>query len=211
LFDIAASFIPRVTFDQLLAQTGITAQEVGSSGNPDQDLATLRQAAARLEGVPLALVERIHEAIRPTPGTTELIQTLKTMGYRIALASTGFDFFTHHLQEKLAINHAFGVGLEVNDDAMILSGDMDGESLPLLARDKLLDWLCEREGVSRKKISLIRDADAPGDATPGIRLTFDMKRILELHNQRVLSREAFLGLLAGLGLPRPTIQGAGTP
>jgi len=144
----------------------------------------------------------ITRALEVSSGTLELIQTLKTMGYKIALACRGFGCVAEVLRQKLGIDYCFGVPLLENDDAMTLTGELEEAALDGLATAPLAQRLAKLETVAREDITVITsDAAHPEAPPPGLRLRFDMKLILDYYNQRILSRQALIGLLGSFGPP----------
>jgi hypothetical protein len=192
----------RATREAILRLAGIPATDLAQAPGLGE-WGCLNRSAGCLEGLPLDVIANVARAVSVGPGTLELIQTLKTMGYRIALACRAFECVAGILCAKLGIDHCFGVPLTENDDAMTLTGELEEGALEKLSLPALTRRLAKLEGVEREEITIIAsdptDADAP---LPGIRLVFDMKLILDYHNQHILSRQALIGLLGGFG---PTV------
>lgn len=203
LFDIHASFIESQTLSQILALTGISASDFNATYQQEDVGAVLNCAAHCLENLPLEVASNVAEAIEVTPGTVELIQTLKIMGYKIALVSRGFSCVSETLKEKLGIDHCFGISLVENDDTIALTGELEHESLENLSRDKVVSRLCRLEGVSTDDITIISDDGAINGPPPGLRLRFDMNVLLGYYNQHILSKESLIGLLGCFGVPAP--------
>ena len=204
LFDLRASLMDQGTREAILRLAGIPAADLAlARGQGEWDC--LSHSAACLEGLPLDVIANVARAVTVGPGTLELIQTLKTMGYRVALACRAFDCVAEILRTRLGIDHCFGVPLTENDDAMTLTGELEEGALENLSLAALTRRLAKLEGVEREEITVIAsdpsDADAP---LPGIRLDFDMKLILDYHNQHILSRQALIGLLGSFGPLAPT-------
>ena len=204
LFDLRASLMDKGTREAILRLAGIPATDLAlARGQGDWDC--LNHSAACLEGLPLDVIANVARAVTVGPGTLELIQTLKTMGYRVALACRAFDCVAEILRTRLGIDHCFGVPLTENDDAMTLTGELEEGALENLSLAALTRRLAKLEGVEREEITVI--ASDPSDANaplPGIRLDFDMKLILDYHNQHILSRQALIGLLGSFGPLAPT-------
>ena len=204
LFDLRASLMDQGTREAILRLAGIPAADLAlAPGQGDWDC--LSHSAACLEGLPLDVIANVARAVTVGPGTLELIQTLKTMGYRVALACRAFDCVAEILRTRLGIDHCFGVPLTENDDAMTLTGELEEGALENLSLAALTRRLAKLEGVEREEITVI--ASDPSDANaplPGIRLDFDMKLILDYHNQHILSRQALIGLLGSFGPLAPT-------
>ena len=201
LFDLRTSLMAPATREEILRLAGLPAASLETTlGRGEGDC--LCRAAGCLEGLPLEVMTQVARAVEVGSGTLELIQTLKTMGYKIALACRAFGCVAEVLRAKLGIDHCFGVPLAENDDAMTLTGELEEGALEGLSVPSLIQRLARLEGVDPAEITVI--ASDPADlsaALPGISLRFDMKRILDYHNQHILSRQALLGLLGSFGPP----------
>ncbi len=200
LFDVHSSFMDAATVGEILHLAGIPAAEFNAALGGEEG-AALSRAAGCLENLPLEVARNVARALEITPGTAELIQTLKIMGYKIALMSRGFTCVSDIMQEKLGIDYCFGVCLVENADAMTITGELEDSALESLDRDAVIQRLAAAEGVTRDDITAISDDGT--DIPPGLRLRFDMKVLLEYYNNHILSREALIGLLGSFGIPAP--------
>jgi phosphoserine phosphatase len=199
LFDIRSSFIDRDTLAEVLQLTGIPAMEFDAVYR-NNDVAALQSAARCLEDLPVEVAANIARAVEVTPETMELIQTLKIMGYKIALATRSFTCLSEILQDKLGIDYCFGVLLVENEDAMTLTGELEDNALQALETAGIIDRLAAQEGVAREDITVITD-EAEGGSPQGLCIHLNLKILLEYYNQHILSREALIGLLGSFGIP----------
>ena len=58
------------------------------------------------------------------------------------------------------------------------------------------------ERIEEEDITVISDQDREYPSTPGIRLSFNMKVMLDLVNQHALSTDSLAGMLRSFGIPR---------
>jgi ACT domain-containing protein len=201
LFDLSGSFMDGATRDEILRQAGIPQGDfraIYPAGNPAGCLAA---ALERLEGLPVEVVDKLALAAPPTPGTAELIQTLKTMGYQVAVAASAFTLVSDRLRDHLALDHCYGVEAPMDEDAMTFTGEPSGEALAAPDREGVIAELCAREGVGRDDITLVSDQGLGELAPPGIHVVFDTRLFLDFLNQHVLSRESLVGVLGAFGPP----------
>jgi ACT domain-containing protein len=199
LFHIVSSFIPAAALDEILRQTGITRQELAALYAGGDLLAALRKAASLLEGLPLDVMDRVLSGVKPTAGSTELVQTLKVMGYKIVLASTACNFLTAYLQKLLDLDRVYGTHLQADDDSRIISGELIAEQLGGHAFEAVLAHVTAAEKVQPDDVATITSRDCA--ESRGIRLEFNLEVLLDCINQRVLSRDNLLGLLGSFGIP----------
>lgn len=202
LFDIASSFIGREILDEILGQARIPRTDLSAVYDVQKIPASLQAAIGYLEDLPVSVLNAVIDSIEISPATEELVQTLKIMGYKIGLISTGFDLFIHALKKKLNIDYSYGVALPIDDDAQVVAGGVVAEDLQVPDRAAIIAQLRQREAVADEDITVISDLALDTPATPGISLKFNMKIFLDYLNQHVLSRESMLGLLGGFGIPR---------
>lgn len=201
LFELSGSLMDGATRDEILRQAGIPMDAFRSVYPSGDAAACLAAAQARLEGLPVEVVAKLADAAVPTPGTVELIQTLKTMGYQVALVSGALSALIERLHQHLGVDHSYGVAAPVDEDAMTFAAAPAGEAPELPSRARVLDALSAREGVAREDISLISDLGFAESAPPGIHLRFDTRLFLGFLNQHVLSRESLVGVLGAFGPP----------
>jgi phosphoserine phosphatase len=202
MFDIAGSFMDSAFMREVMKHAGIKPDALDKT-NPDQtDLAFMHATANLLEGLPLSVIDTLMATIEITRGTLELLQTLKIMGYKIGLITNGFSFFTNAVKSRIGIDYAYGFDLPVDDDTRAIVGDLPVGLMQPLERTKIIADIKGAERIEEEDITIISDTDIDYPTTPGIRLAFDMKVLLDLLNQHVLSRESLTGLLRSFGLPR---------
>lgn len=202
LFDLSQSFMDPDTLREILKLSGIESRSVGRAAGHEDDLSYMHATAGYLEGLPLNVIDAVADSTQASPGTMELLQTLKIMGYKIGLISTGFTFFLEPVSRKLDIDYAFGFELPVDDDSKTLVGDIAPGLINTPELDAIISNLMETEKVDREDITIISDKGRDYSRTPGIRLDFNMKEILDFLNQHILSKEALTGLLRSFGIPR---------
>ena len=201
-FDINASFIAPESLAEILKQTGIKKAEIGALFPVGDPQAVVRKAGELLQGLPGEVATRVAEAIDITAPSVELIETLKIMGYKVVLNTTAFSFFTDVLVQKAALDRCYGYQVMMDDDSQALTGELSSDFEPL-DRGRLASVLTAREGVAVEDITIIGDDETAGtEETPGIRIDFNMRVLLDYVNQRILSREHLLGMLGSFGIPR---------
>lgn len=200
LFSISGSLIAPEVLAETLEQAGIDRSLVAGG---DSAVETLRAAAARLDRLPVEVFRNVVRAVRVTPGTRELVQSLKRMGYRVALAAHAFSPVTDFLKEELGLDHAFGPSLPVDDDSQAIMGELAQAEFPALEGGRVMARLAAREGVEREDISIIHDRAEDTCAPPGIRVDFDMRLALDYLNQHILDHDTLAGALGSFGLVRP--------
>ncbi|HZR47183.1 MAG TPA: phosphoserine phosphatase SerB, partial [Candidatus Manganitrophaceae bacterium] len=73
----------------------------------------LRERVRLLKGLPVGILQKVYKRMPFTPGAKELISVLKKLGYRTAVLSGGFDYFTSRVKESLGLDYTYSNNLEV--------------------------------------------------------------------------------------------------
>ena len=199
LFDIGGSFIGPEMRDEILQQTGLSLADLAREYSTDDVAGSLQRAAARLEGFPCEVLQSIVEGIQPTRGTIELLQTLRIMGYKIALASNAFAPLTDTLKTRLGIDHVCGYPLPMDDDSKCVVGEILPHDLTRKDLDQLISDVTAAEGIDPDDVAVISDTGRT--ETLGIRLELNLGQILDYYNKKIISRDALLGLMGSFGVP----------
>lgn len=202
LFDVAGSFMDRRTMEEIVRQARIPAADLCRADEAETDLAFMHKTAQLLHGIPLSVVETVNRSVTFSEGTRELLQTLTIMGCKIGMISRGVTFFTSALGAGGGIDYTFGFELPVDDDSQTIVGDLLPGMLHPIDRTKIIAGIRTAERIAEEDVTVIADDNGKDGTTPGIRLLFDMKVILDLLNRHALSRDSLTGLLRSFGIPR---------
>ena len=161
-------------------------------------------AAALLDGVSEEAFGKIVAAATPTTGTQELVQTLKTFGYRVAISAFAAEQLVARVARLLGADAAYGVPYAINPDSRRLDGEAVGED-PAAGFDEgaFIRTLAANEKIRPEEITVIRDTESAAGISPGIRLEWNLKTILDLQNQKILTSDNLTGLLGLSGVPAP--------
>ena len=161
---------------------------------------SLRQRVRLLKGMPERSLQEIASDLRLTPGSEELLHHLKHVGYKIALISGGFTYFTDVLKEQLGFDYTFANELEIKDG--FLTGEIKGEIIDAEAKGRIIYQLAELEKISPDSIVAVGDGanDCLMIKNAGLGVAFNAKEVLKKVSDGSLSRENLLGLLNVLGL-----------
>ena len=161
---------------------------------------SLRQRVRLLKGTPSSILQEIASDLQLTPGSEELIHHLKHVGYKIALISGGFTYFTDVLKERLGFDYTFANELEIKDG--VLTGEIKGEIIDAEAKGRIIYKLADLEKISPDSIVAVGDGanDCLMIRNAGLGVAFNAKEVLKKVSDGSLSRENLLGLLNVLGL-----------
>ncbi|MFX0099722.1 MAG: phosphoserine phosphatase SerB [Candidatus Hodarchaeota archaeon] len=160
----------------------------------------LKKRVGLLKGVEEAFLKKVADNLSFTPGAKELVDSLKKMGYKIALVSGGFSYFTNIVKEKLGLDYAFGNELIIEDGK--LTGEIN-ENFIIDANQKakIQKWLAQIEGIPPKSIVCIGDGanDRIMIQNSGLGIGFRPKKILKSVADGIINEENLIGILYALG------------
>ena len=200
LFDITHTLIPDDTVREILHHTELTSEDIKSAFPAIDATASINQAAKLLEGLSSDVLNKIANDISVDPGTIELIQTLKVMGYKICIVTDGFSIFVDAIAQKLSVIHRYGVELDIDDDSRLVSGEIAANQIESLSLETIKNQLAEKEQISIADITVVSDEGLP--ETPGIRIELNLETILDMYNKHVINKENLMGVLGSLGIQR---------
>ncbi|MGE3611698.1 MAG: phosphoserine phosphatase SerB [Bacteriovoracaceae bacterium] len=159
VFDMDSTLIQAEVIDEMAALYGVGDQvkkitERAMNGELDFDQ-SLKERVALLKGLSKKEMEGIFHRLPLTPGAKKLIHTVKGMGYKTAIVSGGFRYFTESLKNKLGIDYAFGNELEFEND--LLTGKVKGEIINAHKKAEILEELAKRENLSLDQVVAVGD------------------------------------------------------
>jgi len=152
-----------------------------------------------LEGLPVSVLEEIARDLRLTQGSEELLLRLKAMGYKTALISGGFTFFTDVLQKQLHFDYAYGNEPEIKNG--VLTGEIKGRIIDAEGKGEIILELARKENISPQNIVAVGDGanDRLMLANAGLGVAFNAEELLCRASDGTLSKDNIKGLLNILG------------
>ena len=205
VFDMDSTIVDAEIIDELAKAAGVEKEvkeitRKAMEGKLDYKKA-LEERVKLLKGLPVEVLERIYNQIELTEGAKELIQALKRSGYKIALVSGGFTYFTEKLKKELGLDYAFGNELEIENGR--LTGRIKGRIIDAEEKARIIEELAKREGISKENIVAVGDGanDRIMIENAGLGIAFNAKKALKEVADGTLSKENLIGLASILKLP----------
>jgi phosphoserine phosphatase len=205
VFDCDSTIIQAEVIDELAKIAGVDREvrqmtREAMSGTLDFNEA-IRRRVKLLRGLPVDKLELLARSISLTPGTEELISALRTMGYKIAVISGGFSFFTNYLKERLNLDYVFANELEIADG--VVTGDIQGSIIDAERKGEILMEIARREGVSPDQVVAVGDGanDRFMLQNAGLAIAFNPKEVLKQYSNGMITTKSIYGLLHMLGVP----------
>jgi predicted amino acid-binding ACT domain protein/phosphoserine phosphatase len=202
VFSLTKNLLPPETAAEIARQTGLDKAAVAKAyGKKELDRAPYK-AVSLLGEVSGEAFAAVVAAAGVTAETQELVQTLKTFGYRVAISALAAQQLVERVGKLLGADATCGVPYQVDPDTKRLSAEGAGDDQSRGHDEQgFIRDLADRERLNPEDITVITDTGSEAAVSPGIRLTWNLKTILELYNQRVLSKDNILGLLGCFGIP----------
>lgn len=157
--DMDSTLIRIEVIDELAKAAGVGEEVAGitrraMAGELDYD-ESLRLRVALLAGLDASHLDRIARNLPLSEGAETLIRVLKTLGYRTAVLSGGFDVPARALQERLGLDEAHSNVLEVRDGK--LTGRVVGRIVNAQVKAELLEQIARAQGISLDQTVAIGD------------------------------------------------------
>jgi len=135
----------------------------------------LRERVRLLKGLPVSVLQKVYKRMPFTPGAKELVSTLKKLGYRTAVLSGGFDYFSSRVKESLGLDYAYSNSLEIKEG--VLTGEIVGEIVDGKKKAALMEEIAGKEGIALDQVIAIGDGanDLPMITRAGLGIAFNAK------------------------------------
>ncbi|MHA1269521.1 MAG: phosphoserine phosphatase SerB [Candidatus Helarchaeota archaeon] len=205
VFDMDSTLITQEIIDEIADAAG-AGEEVKKITNKAMEgelnyIEAIKQRVKLLEGVDVGVLESIANNMVLTPGAEELISVLKLMGFKIAIISGGFDYFTNILKKKLGIDYVFSNKLIIKDGK--LTGELEDPIIDGEKKGELISWIAEMEDISKDEIVAVGDGatDKFMLNESGLGIAFNPKQVLKKFADGVITQKNLMGLLYVLGIP----------
>lgn len=205
VMDMDSTLIQIEVIDELAKEAGVGERVVAITHramNGEISFSeALRERVRLLKGLPVSVLQKVYKRMPYTPGGKELIQILKKLGYKTAVLSGGFDYFTSRVKEKVGLDYAYSNNLEVKDGKV--TGEILGEIVDGKRKAALMEEIARKEGISLDQVIAIGDGanDLPMITQAGLGIAFNAKpRVREAAPYNVTQKNLD-SILYLLGIP----------
>lgn len=202
VFDMDSTAIQIECIDEIAKLAGVGEEvaevtERAMQGELDFEQ-SLRQRVGKLAGADEAILEQVRSVLPLMPDLPELIQTLKRFGWKTAIASGGFTYFSDHLQEMLSLDHAQSNQLEIVDGK--LTGNVIGEVVSAQTKADILVQLAEQYDIELHNTIAVGDGanDLTMMAAAGLGVAYHAKPKVEQQAQTAIRYHGLGGLICVL-------------
>tara|TARA_B100001971_G_C18268046_1_gene596785 strand:+ start:236881 stop:238074 length:1194 start_codon:yes stop_codon:yes gene_type:complete len=174
--------------------------EKAMNGEYDFD-ESLKQRVALLKGLKEDKLKEILGEIKLTDGVKEFIQAVKSLGYKVAIISGGFNYFAKYFKDQLGLDYAFANELEIKNGE--LTGNVQGSIVNAEKKALLIEMLAQQENIKMEQVVAIGDGanDLPMLAKAGLGIAFHAKDVVKKNAKQHMSHGAMDSILYFLGIP----------
>ncbi len=204
VMDMDSTLIQVEVIDELARLAGvgtevaaITEQAMNGELDFKQSLAA---RVALLKGLKQQALEEVYQQIPFTSGARNLIHILKRLGFRTAVISGGFQFFTDRLKDDLGLDYAYANQLEIIDG--VVTGRTCGQVVDGERKAQLLEEIAQREGITLDQVIAIGDGanDLPMLGKAGLGIAFNAKARVREQADTHINQQGLDSILYLLGL-----------
>lgn len=107
---------------------------------------SLRQRVSTLENAPASILQQVRDTLPLMDGFEQLVTTLKQHGWKLAIASGGFDYFADALKAQYGLDAAVANRLEIQDGK--LTGNVLGKVVDAQHKADTLRTLADTFGIA---------------------------------------------------------------
>ena len=165
----------------------------------------LADRAADLKGTPLAVLAAAAETLQWHEGAPELLRTLKSMGYKVALLSTGFSCFLDRIYASEEVDYAFCNTLCADENGCV-TGELEEPVLTAATKNEILEFIMNMEDIRREQVVAVGDGSARSRYMKDVGLSIAYNPgERTLPTDGVFSSDHMLNILYCLGIPEEDI------
>lgn len=199
VMDMDSTAIQIECIDEIAKLAGVGAEVAAVTAramNGELDFSqSLRQRVAALTGAPESILAEVLAELPLMPGLVELVAQLQQHGWRIAIASGGFTYFTSALQQQLKLDATFANQLAIQDGK--LTGQVVGDIVDAKRKAEVVMELAEHYGIAASQTIAIGDGanDLPMLAQASLGVAFHAKPKVQAAAKAAITQGSLLQLL----------------
>lgn len=211
-FDMDSTLVDMEGIDEMARKRGVYREVVRITDKAmrgDMDFeASLRQRVAMLKGLSLDEVNEIKEKMILSEGASELLTTLKWLGYKVGIVSGGFEIFAEALKNKFDLDFTHANVLEIKNG--VLTGNVTGDIIDGIQKAKIVNELSCEMGIALDQVVAVGDGanDSLMLAQAGLGIAYNAKKGLDRVANASLAKSHFNHIFHLLGIYQEDIDEA---
>lgn len=210
VFDVESSLIRNHSLRRFLKIIKDQVKAIGPlpdfAMDKDDHMHTLIDNAKILKGIPIKEFEKFSDVLQINPGTFELIGILKSMGFKIALLSSGFNFFIKKIFEGAGVDYAFANTLKV-DEKGITTGELEEPIITDDTKNEVLEFILSMEGIRPEQVIAVGDGVSCAHFIKkiGLSIAFQSEGVA-LKTDGILKSDNIFNILYCLGISKDELD-----
>jgi phosphoserine phosphatase len=204
VFDMDSTLIEAEVIDELAKEAGVGSQVVAITESAMRGEIDFKESFSRrvalLKGLKADVLAGIADRLTLTEGAEKLISTLKSLGYKTAILSGGFEYFGRQIQTRLGIDYLYANQLEIENGEV--TGRVTGTVVDGQRKAELVSALAREENISLEQVVAVGDGanDLPMLNLAGLGIAFRAKPIVRANAKQAISTLGLDGVLYLMGI-----------
>lgn len=212
VFDMDSTLIQAEVVDELAKHTRHADEVIditrrAMEGEIDFQEALIRRTGY-LKGLTHEDLEAVSRRIEFTPGAHKLIRILKRLGYKTAVISGGYTYFTEWAKNELGLDFSYGNQLDIENG--VLTGQLQGLIVDAARKADLLDMLAQLNNIPLDQVIAVGDGanDLHMLKKAGLGIAFNAKPITKQTVGTSISEKSLDTILYFLGFTEADVKSA---
>ena len=206
VFDLESTLLDPVSLKDFMEQIKGKIRSMGRPIRFQDDgkggMETIAENARTLRGMSVTDFERFGDILQLPPGSVELIRVLKSMGFKIALLSSGFGLLIKKVLQQAGVDYAFSNTLQVDNDRVI-TGELEEPVITDNTKKEILEFIMNVEKIGSDQVIAIGDGSTRSHFIKNAGLSIAFKPGKEsIQTDGFLSSDQIMNLLYCLGIPK---------
>ncbi|MBN2110358.1 MAG: phosphoserine phosphatase SerB [Methanosarcinaceae archaeon] len=193
VFDMDSTLIDAETIDELAEAAGVGEKvaritEMAMQGKLDYSEALIERVRL-LGGLSLGKAQEALDRMPLMPGAKELIEFLKSRGYKTAMISGGFTLAADRVGEALGMDHVVSNKLQIDNGC--ITGEVTGPLMGAGSKELVLEEISSEHGIEPEECIVIGDGanDICIFKRARYAIAFNSKPILHEHADIVITEK----------------------
>ncbi len=199
VFDMDSTAIQIECIDEIAKLAGVGEEvaevtERAMQGELDFEQ-SLRQRVGKLAGADESILEQVRSNLPFMQDFEALIATLKALGWKTAIASGGFDYFSDYIKERVGLDFARSNKLEIIDGK--LTGKVLGDVVNAQVKSDILVELADDYDIEQHNTVAVGDGanDLVMMSAAGLGIAYHAKPKVEAQAQAAIRFSGLGGVL----------------
>jgi phosphoserine phosphatase len=210
VFDVESTLIQDISLKHFLENIKREVKLVDSKIEFKEDregtVQTLIENARTLRGLPQHDFEKFSETLQLNHGALELIGVLKSMGFKIALLSSSFNFFIKKIFKAAGVDYAFSNTLKV-DEHGIITGELEEPIITSATKNEILEFIMNAEAISPSQVIAVGDGSTRSHFIKNVGLSIAFKPDeTSIKTDGIFTSDQIMNMLYCLGIPKAVLD-----